>query len=132
MTAVTNELGLTTLTVHPHKLDGDGLDEVARALGRGFAFDINTFNWGLQPDQGSSSAYVLYYRARGRLIRVEDKKVLWLGICSATPVDEPRRGPSWDEFLANQGQLLKEKTTALADRCARELVDQLLGRGART
>ncbi len=130
LAGVAKELGLRNLTVHPQPLASDDLDEVARAVGRGLAFDVNTFNWGLQPDQSSSSAYVLYYRARARLIRVEDKKVLWLGICSATPADEPGRGPSWDEFLANQGQLLKEKTQALADRCAGELIDQLLGRGA--
>lgn len=63
---------------------------------------------------------------------VVDKKVLWLGICSSTPADESGRGPSRDEFLANQGQLLKEKTNALADRCAVELIDQFLGRGAPT
>jgi hypothetical protein len=112
------------------ELPGDGLDEVARAVGRGLAFDVSSFNWGLQPDQSSTSAYTLYYRARARLIRSEDKKVLWLGICSANPADPPGRGPSWDQFLANQGQLLREKSGALADRCAAELIDQLLGRAA--
>lgn len=131
VTGLARELGLTNLRAHPEPLASDTLDELSRAVGRGLALDVGTFNWGFQPDQGSSSAYLVYYRARARLIRVEDRKVVWLGICGAAPADPARPGPSWDEFLANEGQLLKEKTAALADRCAGELIDQLLGREAR-
>jgi hypothetical protein len=128
--AVTKELGLTNLAAQAQRLPADGLDEVARAVGRGLAFDVSTFNWVLTPDQFSASAYALSYRARARLIRAEDRKVLWLGLCSASPADESGRGPFYDELVANQGRLLREKSSVLADRCAAELIDQLLGRAA--
>jgi hypothetical protein len=130
LAGVTTELGLTNLAAQTQRLPGDGLDEVARAVGRGLAFDVSTFNWGLTPDQFSASAYALSYRARARLIRAEDRKVLWLGFCSGSPADESGRGPSYDDFVANQGRLLREKSSTLADRCAAELIDQLLGRAA--
>jgi hypothetical protein len=64
---------------------------------------------------------------RARLVRVEDRKVLWQGVAHWA-LDDPNVLPDVETLAANRGASLKAKLAEAADFCADRLVEQFFGR----
>lgn len=78
----------------------------------------------------SNPKYHLYYDyvVRGTLIRLEDSKILWRGICNAELDFEMENGPvpSRLQITENSPPLTKARDL-LATRCGKELLKKFLG-----
>ena len=97
-------------------LVGDDLDQLKAALGTGLAIDFKTIIWNLDHK-------TIWYVARSRIIRLEDSKILWQGVCD---VKNHLLG-SWAEHMAAEAALLKKRLNEVAESCAQNLEFQLLG-----
>lgn len=127
----------------------DGLTELQHAFGNGFVLDLasnEAFLTNMDPDRTyfffqervlpdnldpfRSGAFDfihnLYYRARARLIRLEDRAVLWQGLCSVasyTSKSEWKREIDWEL------PVLEEQLAVAAMKCAHQFIEQLQDRG---
>lgn len=109
-------LELKSVRLIQEPLVGDDLDQLKAALGKGLAIDFKTIIWNLDRKK-------IWYVARSRLIRLEDSKILWQGVC-----DVKNHLPgSWDELMATEAALLKKRLNEVAENCALTLLAQLRG-----
>ena len=124
LAALAGELGLQKLRTMPDPLTSDELDALKTAVGTGPVLDVKTLAWNFQYDQNSFSGYLVYYSARGRLVRLDPPRVVWQSTCylpgkQSLPVDQ---------FTANNGALLKVTIAERVEQCVQFLRDELLGR----
>ena len=103
------------------------LAELKMIFREGLVIDFKTTRIGLNYYPSSWSHYHIDYQVRARLIRLEDSKILWQGVCRFVEKD-PKTSPTMDELTADNGALLKTKLDEAADSCGKELVTQFLGK----
>lgn len=127
LAAVTRELGLSAVRVTAEPVPSDEPAVLRAKLGRGLVFDFKTLAWLLWYDPNRWSGYHVGYAVRGRLVRLDGGTVIWQGACDP-PFDRSQPGPTMEQLVANGAELLKTRFAEAADRCAVELVNQLLGR----
>lgn len=121
------ELGVRRVDLEEPPLNDDGVEAVARAVGReGWLFDVKTLHWGIAPDPKFWTRYLVRVKARGRLIDLSRARVVWQAACDGSEGDAPRKSVLGD-LTADDAALLKERLTAAAGRCAEELVAHLFG-----
>lgn len=111
------------------QLPEDDLGNLKQKLDSDMVMDFKTITWVLASNPKDPKRYLDSFRARSRLIRVEDGKVLWEGECGFKKHD-PKSALTIDEMLDNQGTLLKTLFQEDADACADEIVSQFLGRAS--
>jgi hypothetical protein len=100
-------------------------DAVLAAAGReGWALDVTTVQWGLAADPKLWTRYRVTLEARGRIIDLAKGRVAWQAVCDGTDLDAPI-GSTIPELTARDGEALKKRLAAAADRCGEALVDQL-------
>ena len=109
-------LELKSVRLIQEPLVGDDLDQLNAALGKGLAIDFKTIIWNLDHKK-------LWYVARSRIIRLEDSKILWQGVCDVTN----HLSGSWAEHMAAEAALLKKRLNEVAESCAQNLEFQLVG-----
>ena len=97
----------------------DDLDKLRAALGKGVVIDFKTIHWAVRKAQRGNQ---IEYSVRARILRLEDSKNLWQGVCEDT-----RSFDSFDELMAANGMLLKMKLNQSAEACAQEILAQLPG-----
>lgn len=115
----------------PAMAPNDSVEALRAAVTTPLVLDFRTPSWGLGNLRGGGEPkaddpiYTHHY-VRARLVRLADGQVLWRAVCGLRgyPGDEAAKLP---DLLANRGQLLRQKLTASADRCADELVEFFLG-----
>ncbi len=127
LASLATELGLNAVRVTPEPVPSDEPAALRATLGRGLVFDFKTLAWLLWYDPNRWSGYHVGYAVRGRLVRLDGGTVIWQGACDP-PFDRSQPGPTMEQLVANGAALLKAKLAEAADRCAVELVNQLLGR----
>jgi hypothetical protein len=128
--ALAFELGLSSFRPVDETAAGDGLDDLQKAFETGVVLDLKTIHWGLSPDSKLWTRYRLEYVARARLVRVEEAKVVWQGVCDASE-REAEGGATLGELTADDAERLTEKFRDAAQACADELLGQILGSSAR-
>lgn len=106
---------------------GESIEELKRTFGKGMVLDFKTTQWLLFYYPTDWSHYRIAYSARGRLVRLEEPKIIWQGTCEVIGQD-PKTSPTMDELVANNGALLKQKINEAADACAEQLWDHFSGR----
>jgi hypothetical protein len=116
------DLGIKASSVN-EPLGKDSLDELKTTFEKGMVFDFKTIQWMLFYFPTDWSHYRIAYSARSRLIRLEDSKILWQGVCEFIGKD-PKTSPTWEELTENNGALLKIKLKEAADACSKELLAQ--------
>jgi hypothetical protein len=109
-------LELKSVRLIQEPLVGDDLDQLNAALGNGLAIDFKTIIWNLDHKK-------LWYVARSRIIRLEDSKILWQGVCDV----KNHLSGSWAEHMAAEAALLKKRLNEVAESCAQNLEFQLVG-----
>ncbi len=97
-------------------------------IGSGVVFDFRTTSWTIVYHPKDFGRYRTVYAGRARLVRVDDGKVLWQGLCSKRSDDDPATSPTYDELTANKGALLKATFAKNAALCADDLVAQFFDR----
>lgn len=118
--ALATQGAFPSVTVVPEPVADNGREAVQRALKDGLVFDFETKDWSLLQPSGFSADYQLVYKARVRLVRVQDWRVLWQAECDA-------RGPTrsrYQAFTADGGGLLRAESAAAAEACDKQLVDR--------
>jgi hypothetical protein len=110
----------------------DDLSSLKRTFRKGIVFDFGINNWELGPRAFSGkSVYSLALRVRARLIRLDDLKIMWQGICRIGG-ESPKTWRTLAELTANDYAILKEKRDAMAKKCADQLVAQFSGKEGKT
>ena len=87
--------------------------------------DTRTLGWQLLYYPADWSHYYLIYGGRARLLRLSDGKVLWEDRCIRKMPDEKPNRRTADDYRADNGALLKQKTQEAAAGCAEEMIARL-------
>ena len=122
ISAIESRLGFKSTRSIKETLSTEDLGELKEKFGNMIVIDFLTSQWVFSDRGAFSGEYRLSYSARSRLVRLEDSKVLWQGVCQLF-----RSVPSLEELKADNGALLKEKLNEAADICVSQLVAQLAG-----
>lgn len=125
--ALDTALDLKSVRLVQVPLVGDDMDELKAALGKGLVMDFKTNYWLIGHSKSTVHGVVyngIFYSARSRIVRLEDSKILWQGVCVPKAIP---KFDSWDELMAGNGTLLKVKVNELAESCVQELLAQLVG-----
>jgi hypothetical protein len=97
---------------------GDSLDELKTVFAKGLIIDVKTHRWGIAGNGPFA------YGARARVVRLEDSKTLWQGVCK---VEDEMTGVR-DDVESAEGAHLKVKLNEMADACSDQLVDQFVAK----
>lgn len=122
VTALETEVGLKNLRTIPTPLGSDSLDHLRAELGKGVVLDFKTLT---PPPAGGWALYAgifwstYAYSARARLIRLDDSRILWQGLCKISEKIPPLRVLEEDD-----GQAFKTRIEESAVICARQLIQQ--------
>lgn len=122
MTSVAKILETNNLTPLPTPLQDLQVNALKGMFGKGTILDFATTYWGVAPIPFQPFDLVLY-RARARLLRFPEGKVLWQGNCDVE-ADESAGMPSDKDVPVTKGLLLNNTLSRLADRCSEQLVAQ--------
>ncbi len=134
---LTLELKLSNLRPIDQALTSDGFNDIKKAYKGGMVFDFKTVAWRINDGGLIFSThdwwYLRFHRGKyvwylvgGRLMRTEDSKILWQGVCEFKTPDIER-----DTLIENDGALLKTKLQEAADTCAADLWGQFQGKSPR-
>jgi hypothetical protein len=94
-------------------LSDDDLAAVKKTYGGRWVFDFKTLGW------GSAAEGDVEFTVRVRLIRNDDGKIVWQGLCHYKTEDA-----KWEPLTANGAVLLKAKLQAGVTPCATQLWSQ--------
>lgn len=114
--AVETALDLKNVRVIQEPIASGDLDQLRIAFGKGLLLDFKTIHWTIFTNE-------IRYSAQSRLVRLEDSKSPWQGVCDVRHVNPSW---SWDDLMSAQGMPLKVKLNEAADICATQLVAQFL------
>ena len=107
--------------------DTDDIKKLAQKLGSsGVVFDFRTIDWGVgapPPTPFVAGGYGVFYMGRVRVIRLEEPKVVWQGLCFGGTSDDKRT--TLAAFQDNDGALVKTELVAAAESCAKVLLHQM-------
>jgi hypothetical protein len=111
----------------------DDIDELVQKLGpTGVLLDFKTIVWGIgsagllfKGDMG----YGVFYMGRVRVIRLEERKILWQSLCYGGTPDDKRTTST--AFLENDAALLKQGLVEAGEDCAEALLRQMTGKSTK-
>lgn len=118
-------LPLKVITISDILRDDDP-KALRKQLQSGMVVDFRTTDWGIKHFPQDPTRYQINYGARARLVRLQDSEILWQAACQSRD-EVPAESPTLEEFLADQGTLLKKKFNEAADDCADAFLMQLFG-----
>lgn len=124
--ALAAQLDLKSIRADEAVLEDDAIDTLKRRFGNDMVLDVKTDTWMLGSASGFSTKYHIYYVGRSRVVRLDDRKVVWEGTCKVQG-NEHSPGATLAELRANSGELLKVKLAEAADACGQQLVPLLVG-----
>lgn len=127
LSSLEKELGIKDIRIFQKSPSGESIDELKGMIGKGMVLDFKTTQWMLFYYPTDWSHYRIAYAARGRLVRLEEPKIIWQGTCEFIGQD-PKTSPTMAELVANNGALLKQRINEAADACAEQLWSHFLGR----
>lgn len=87
--------------------------------------DVETVNWNFSYFPTQFTKYRVVYNAKLRIIDTRSEAEVAGGYCHRV-MGEPNAAPSYEELLANEAQLLKEKLQRAADECIDEFQKTVL------
>lgn len=96
----------------------DSLAELKTLFAKGLILDVKTHYWVIF---GNGP---LEYWARSRVVRLEDSKILWQGVCQ---ISDGLKG-SYEDVTSAEGAHLKVKLNEMADACSDQLVAQFFAK----
>lgn len=109
----------------PNADTGDVLNTTYKS---GVILDVMTVNWSGIYFATDWTHYWLGYLIQGRLVWMEDKKVLWSGFCSYNSEKDGGLKASMDELTANNGALFKKIYADAGKYCGDQLLRQFFNR----
>jgi hypothetical protein len=123
------ELGIAA-PADQQTVDTDDIEELTQKLGpTGVLLDFKTIDWGIGsawlPFKGDIG-YGVFYMGRVRVIRLEERKVLWQSLCFGGTPDDKRTTAA--AFLENKGALLKQGLVEAGEGCTEALLRQMVGK----
>lgn len=120
--------GMNNITSHSEQFVDDDLDDLQKQFSNTTILDFETVKWGIfeKPFEGW---HFVALSIRSRVVKLPEKKIIWQGLCEVED-QEPERVPHWDEFVKNEGVILKEKLGKLSEECAAKLFERFEGKGA--
>src|SRR5215831_4247685 len=125
LTEVRTSLRLDTIDSVQTLPSSSDMDDLRAAFSKGTLFDFQSTNWHLT--DYPLGYYRIEYRARARLIRRDDSRVLWEGACNFAG-KEPTVSMTLDDFKANNAAILRQSLNEAPDACVQELLSQFLGK----
>lgn len=129
VSALAARLGFLNVHDVPEPVASDDLAGLKKTFVRGVVIDFQTENWDVSeiPEFLSFRTRVsVHYRARSRLVRLEDSRILWEAVCYVGEAD-PKKGVAWEALIADNGARLKTILHESADKCADDLSALLVG-----
>ncbi len=126
--SLTKILESNNLTSIPTPMQELTVDKLKGIFQQGPVLDFATTYWGVAPIPFQPFDLVLY-RARARLLKFPEGKLLWQGTCDLE-ADNSIGMPSDKGAAITKGVLVSNTLNHLADRCSELLVDQFSGRSS--
>lgn len=105
--------------------DADGFSGLQESSPWPLVLDFQTVKWGVKK-VFLEDFYQVTYVGRVRLLDLKQEKFLWQGACDLTEKDS-QASPSFQEFLENEGALLKASLNSLGQACLQTLQEQFQG-----
>lgn len=93
--------------------------------GNDLILDVYTTQWMFGYFPTNWSHYKIFYAVKLRLIRTSDNKVLAEGFCNRGNEQSVEGAPTYDELLANNATLLKQRLADESQACGKELKDKV-------
>lgn len=93
----------------------------------GAVLDFKTLRYGLWTYPSDAFHYHLRYKARARLVSLTPPKMLWQAFCDIDQWDL-NNSPTLEEYVADNGALLRRKLNEAAIGCAEDLQKQFFCR----
>jgi len=109
--------------------ESDDIEVLRQELGSsGLVLDFRTLNWGIGATSNlvGANKYGVGYIGGARLIRLEESKILWKGLCMSGTRDDKKA--TLVTLQENDGALLKEWLAEAAEVCADSLLSQFAGK----
>src|SRR6266852_3065063 len=97
-----------------------------KTFGASTILDLKPLAWSLSYHPSDSDVYVVTYLARGRLLRLEDGRVLWEGYCHPHRHWTEPYPALMEDLKAGGGLELRARLCAAATGCADDLVTQIV------
>ena len=97
-----------------------------KTFGASTILDLKPLAWSLSYHPSDSDVYVVTYLARGRLLRLEDGRVLWEGYCHPHRHWTEPYPALMEDLKAGGGLELRARLRAAATGCADDLVTQIV------
>lgn len=85
-----------------------------------YLVDVQTIGWGFGYFPTDWSHYRVFYNAKARLIDAQSKSFIAEGFCKRFPAEQ-EGAPTYDELMANEAALLKEKLSKAMSECVTSL-----------
>lgn len=129
--AMEQQAGFKKLALMPQPLPREAFDSfetVKTAYKNGVILDVMTVNWSGMYFASDWTHYRLGYLVQGRLVRLDDGKVLWSSFCNYNSDTDGGFNPSMNDLTANTGALLKKIYADAAKRCGEQLIRQFFNR----
>ncbi|WP_157050743.1 hypothetical protein [Herbaspirillum rhizosphaerae] len=89
-----------------------------------YVVDVQTVGWGFGYFPTDWSHYRVFYNAKARLIDAQSKSLIAEGFCKRFPTEQ-EGAPTYDELMANQATLLKEKLSSAMSECVTALQTEM-------
>ena len=102
------------------------ISSLKKEFGEATVLEIESRSWGLYPYRPFSPDLRLQYTVRAKLIRLEDKEVLWVGDCKFREEAPKEQRHTITDFRKNE-DLLQASLDQAAENCSSELLKKLLG-----
>ena len=123
--SLTKILETNNLRPVPTPLQELQVDKLKVIFPKGTVLDFATTYWGVMPLPYQTFDLVLY-RARARLLKFPEGRLLWQGSCDLE-ADDSTGMPSDKNTVVTKGLLVSNTLNRLADRCSEQLVAQFSG-----
>jgi hypothetical protein len=103
------------------------VEELAKKYKKGVVLQIEPGTWQIWYYPFNWARYQMWFRAGAKLVRLEDKKVLWSAFCKANQ-DNADTAPTLDELTADNSKVLYNWVNKASAQCATQLVNDFMGR----
>ncbi|GEM_PF-1244953 len=123
ISSLETDLALGSIHHKKEAVKKDSLKSLNEIFGNGVVIDFRTLTWGLTFYPWDPTHYYLTYSLRSRLVQLENKKILWQGVCRYRGYDSKPR-PTMAQLKANNGELLKGKLEQAVIECSEQLANQ--------
>jgi len=121
------EANLANVQAFTTVITDEDTTNLKKTINGDMVIDFKTISWGMFSNKKTPERFMDMYRARSRVVRLVDGKIIWETECHIQQHDVAT-APTLEELTSNHGALLKAIFQEDADKCADEIVAKFAGR----